>query len=259
VPLSLFRDRNFSLSNAAITTVGFAITAMAFPFMLFTQAVLGYSPTRSALLLVPVAVFSGALAPVVGRFVDRVHPRYITAAGILLCSVALFWVSRIMTPGVTFWQLLLPMGLLGVANAGMWAPLAATATRNLPPQSAGAGAGIYNTTRQVGAVLGSAAIAAVIEARLATNLGATAAGATGAGAAGGGTDGSGLPPQVASGFASAMSEAIVLPAAVLLLGVVAVLFFVRPSFAARPAGVTATGPAGAGAAPADAAPGVTPA
>ena len=63
VPLSLFRDRNFSLSNAAITTVGFAITAMAFPFMLFTQAVLGYSPTKSALLLVPVAVFSGALAP----------------------------------------------------------------------------------------------------------------------------------------------------------------------------------------------------
>src|SRR4051812_9408671 len=68
VPLSLFRDRNFSLSNVAITTVGFSITAMAFPFMLFTQTVLGYSPTKSALLLVPMAVFSGALAPVVGRF-----------------------------------------------------------------------------------------------------------------------------------------------------------------------------------------------
>jgi hypothetical protein len=47
-------------------------------------------------------------------------------------------------------------------------------TRNLPPRSAGAGAGIYNTTRQVGAVLGRRAIAAVIEARLTANLGATA-------------------------------------------------------------------------------------
>jgi EmrB/QacA subfamily drug resistance transporter len=75
VPLSLFRDRNFSLSTAAIVTVGFAITAMAFPFMLFTQAVLGYTPTQSALLLVPMALLSGGLAPVVGRFVDTVHPR----------------------------------------------------------------------------------------------------------------------------------------------------------------------------------------
>jgi len=261
VPLSLFRDRNFSLSNAAITTVGFAITGMAFPLMLFTQAVLGYSPTKSALLLVPMAVLSGALAPIVGRFVDTVHPRYITTAGLLLCSISLFWVSRVMTPDVAVWQLLLPMALLGVANAGMWAPLAATATRNLPMRSAGAGAGIYNTTRQVGAVLGSAAIAAVIEGRLAANLGAAAgsAGGSGAGAAAGGTGGTGLPPQVASGFASAMSEAMLLPAAVLLLGVVAVLFFVKPSFAGKPANAAAAEPTGAGPAPADAAAGVAPA
>ena len=201
---------------------------MAFPFMLFTQAVLGYSPTKSALLLVPMAVLSGALAPVVGRFVDTVHPRYITTAGLLLCSISLFWVSRLMTPNVAFWQLLLPMALLGVANAGMWAPLAATATRNLPMRSAGAGAGIYNTTRQVGAVLGSAAIAAVIEARLVANLGRDGRVRRDPGrAAAGGTGGSGLPPQVASGFASAMSEAILLPAAILLLGVVAALFFVE--------------------------------
>jgi hypothetical protein len=136
-----------------------------------------------------------------------------------------------MTPDVAVWQLLLPMALLGVANAGMWAPLAATATRNLPPRSAGAGAGIYNTMRQVGAVLGSAAVAAVIEARLAANLGAAGesmGGSSGA-ASGASAAGAGLPPQIASGFASAMSEAMLLPPVVLLLGVVAVFFFVKPS------------------------------
>ncbi len=213
MPLSLFRDRNFSLSNAAITTVGFAITAMAFPFMLFTQAVLGYSPTKSALLLVPMAVlFSVRWRRSWAGSSTRSHPRYITTGGMLLCSISLFWVSRVMTPDVAVWQLLLPMALLGVANAGMWAPLAATATRNLPPRSAGAGAGIYNTTRQVGAVLGSAAIAAVIEARLTANLGAAGGAprrvpARQPARAGGGA----LPPQVASGFASAMSEAMLLP------------------------------------------------
>ena len=39
------------------------------------------------------AVLSGALAPVVGRFVDRVHPRYITTGGMLLCAISLFWLA----------------------------------------------------------------------------------------------------------------------------------------------------------------------
>ena len=66
VPLLLFRDRNFSLANVAITVVGFSITAMAIPLMLYAQTVRGWSPTESALLLAPVAISSGVLAPVVG-------------------------------------------------------------------------------------------------------------------------------------------------------------------------------------------------
>ena len=49
---------------------------MAFPLMLYAQAVRGLSPTRSALLLVPMAVITGVLAPFVGRLTDRAHPRY---------------------------------------------------------------------------------------------------------------------------------------------------------------------------------------
>lgn len=170
LPLSLFKDRNFSLANTAITTVGFAITAMAFPLMLYAQTVRGLSPTRSALLLVPMAVISGALAPFVGRLTDKAPPRFIAGFGLLCCSVSLFWLSQVIEPTVPIWELLLPIALLGVANGFMWAPIGSTATRNLPMHQAGAGAGVYNTTRQVGAVLGSAGIAVLMEARLAANL-----------------------------------------------------------------------------------------
>jgi EmrB/QacA subfamily drug resistance transporter len=223
VPLGLFRDRNFSLSNLAIAAVGFAITAMAFPFMLYAQVVRGLTPTRSALLLVPMAVLAGALSPVVGRLIDRMHPRTITAFGLALCSGALFLLSRVTTTDSPVWLLLVPMALMGVANAFMWAPLAATATRNLPMASAGAGSGIYNTTRQIGAVLGSAAIAAVIEARLTANLPGVPQDMSQR------TAGVKLPPQVAEGFATAMSQTLLLPAAVLLLGVVAALAFTKPT------------------------------
>jgi len=228
LPLSLFDDRNFSLANVAITTIGFSITAMAFPFMIYAQAVRGMSPTASALLLAPMAVISGGLAPVAGRLSDRVHPRGITAVGIGLTSTSLLWLSLVMHPETETWMLLLPMALMGVGNAFMWGPLGATATRNLPLSSAGARSRVYNTTRQFGAVLGSAAIAAVMEARLASELPglpSNLGGQQGSGAA--------MPAAIAEGFASAMSEAMILPAAVLVIGLIAVLFFERPASHAR--------------------------
>jgi EmrB/QacA subfamily drug resistance transporter len=220
VPLGLFRDRNFSLANVAISAMGFAITALAFPLMLYAQLVRGLSPTRAALLLVPMAVMSIVLAPGVGKLTDRVHPRLITSLGFAAIIGSLGWLSRVMTADSATWQILLPMTLLGIGNAFVWAPNSATATRNLPPQQAGAGAGVYNATRQLGAVLGSAAIAVLMDARLAGE------GLTFAPTEGGTVQQ--LPAQVQAPFADAMSAAMLLPPAVLLLGLLAVLFFERP-------------------------------
>jgi EmrB/QacA subfamily drug resistance transporter len=233
LPLSLFKDRNFSLANTAITTVGFAITAMTFPLMLYAQSVRGLTPTRSALLLVPMAVISGMLAPFVGRLTDKAHPRYLAGFGLLCCSISLFWLSQVIEPDVAIWKLLLPIALLGVANGFMWAPLGSTATRNLPMHQAGAGAGVYNTTRQVGAVLGSAGIAVLMESRLASNLPAM----QGMAAEGGAGK---LPEALRQGFSDSMAQSMVLPAAVLLIGFAAALLFVKPSFMNKPSDIPAT-------------------
>jgi EmrB/QacA subfamily drug resistance transporter len=233
VPLSLFADRNFSLANLAITTVGFAITAMAFPLMLYAQAVRGLSPTRAALLLVPMAVISGVLAPFVGRLVDRVHPRYVAGLGLLAFPVSLTWLWLVMTPDSAVWELLLPIALLGVANGFMWSPLSTTATRNLALHQAGAGAGVYNTTRQVGAVLGSASIAVLMESRLAAELPQARGGAPGAGSFETGVGS--LPPALHEGFAAAMGQSMLLPAGVLLIGLLAALCFARPAHLRRTA------------------------
>jgi EmrB/QacA subfamily drug resistance transporter len=208
--MALFRDRNFSLANVAITTVGFTATSMSFPLMLYAQGVRGLSPTEAALLLAPMAVLSGLLAPVVGRLTDRHHPRYVAGVGMLCFPVGLAWLAAVLVPGAAIWELLLPLILIGAASAFVWAPIASTATRNLPMAHAGAGAGVYNTTRQVGAVLGSAGIAAMMEARDAE------AAVTH------------LPPAQHGAFAAAMSQSLLLPAGVLLAGLVAVLCFARP-------------------------------
>lgn len=239
LPLTLFRDRNFSLANIGISAMGFAITGMALPLMLFAQKVAGLTPTRAALLFIPMAVLTGVLAPMVGRLVDRAHPRYIAGTGLTLLIVSLVWLSLILEPDVAIWKLLLPMGLMGVANAFIWSPLSATATRNLPRQLAGAGSGVYNTTRQIGAVLGSAGIGTLMQSRLVAELPAAGGDATSTESAGA------LPDFLRDGFASAMGQSLLLPAGVLVIGLIAALMFTRtaPTGGWTPAGKPAPQPA----------------
>ena len=238
VPLELFRDRNFSLANVAISSMGLAVTAMGFPIMLYAQLVRGLSPTRAALLLVPMAIMSIILAPIVGKMTDRVHPRLLATFGFLAVMVSFIWLSQVMTPDSATWEILLPMTLLGTGSAFVWAPTSATATRNLPMQRAGAGAGIYNATRQVGSVLGSAAIAVLIDSRLAAN-GLTFSPSEGSAAGGGG-----LPAQVLEPFSTSMAQSMWLPAGILVFGVVASLFYARPRHMEQPSPEAAAAAAG---------------
>ena len=98
MPLALFRDRNFSVANVAISAMGFAVTAMAFPLMLYVQLVRGMSPTQAALVFLPMAVMTIVLAPVVGRLTDKVHPRYLTGAGFTVLLVSILWLVTLMEP-----------------------------------------------------------------------------------------------------------------------------------------------------------------
>jgi hypothetical protein len=103
-------------------------------------------------------------------------------------------------------------------------PLTATATRNLPMRLAGAGSGVYNANRNVGAVLGSAAIAVLMDSRLAAQGLAFDPSKTGGGR---------LPEQVYGPFSDAMAQSLLLPAAILLAGLGAALFFLNPGVEAQ--------------------------
>ncbi|MDO7867932.1 DHA2 family efflux MFS transporter permease subunit [Nocardioides jiangxiensis] len=230
VPLGLFGDRNFSLANLGIATVSFAFTAIGFPLMLWAQVVRGLNPTHAALLLVPMALMSILLAPGVGRLTDRVHPRNLIAVGFATLAGAMLWLALGLAPDAKYAVLLIPMALMGCGSACIWAPLTATATRNLPLHLAGAGAGVYNASRQIGAVLGSAAIAVLMDARLSANNVAFDP-----------TDTKALAQMAQATaeqkavffdhFSTSMGQSLLVTPAVLLLGFAAALLLIRPKAA----------------------------
>ncbi|MCV7399404.1 MFS transporter [Mycobacterium fragae] len=231
IPLEIFRDRDFSLSNLGVAVIGFVATAMVLPLMFYAQAVCGLSPTRSALLMAPMAITSGLLAPIVGNIVDRSHPRPVVGFGFSVLAIGLTWLSIAMTPSTAIWLLVLPFIVMGVGMAFIWSPLGATATRNLPPRLAGAGSGVYNATRQVGAVLGSAGIAAFMTSRISAELPPMPGGLHPDAAE---EDGAlQLPSFLREPFAAAMSQSTLLPAFIALFGVAAALFMVGFTTSAR--------------------------
>jgi EmrB/QacA subfamily drug resistance transporter len=221
IPLVIFADRDFSLCNVGVAIISFGATSMMLPLTFFAQAVCGLSPTRSALLIAPMAIANGVLAPFVGKLVDKYHPRPVLGFGFSMLASALTWLAFDMSPATPIWRLVLPFFGIGVGMAFIWSPLTATATRNLPPELAGASSAVYNSVRQLGAVLGSAGMAAFMTSRISAEMPSQQPG--------GGIGGEGglqLPAFLRSSFASAMSQSVLLPAFIALFGIIAALFLV---------------------------------
>lgn len=222
VPLALFHDRNFSLAAVTIATVGFTMSTYMIPWMIYIQSVQGFSPTRAAALLVPAGLVSGALSPWIGKLTNTHQPKPFAIAGLSLLGASVALTAWITDPAISPYWLAAISVLNGIANSMVWGPLSMIATRNLAPALAGAGSSVYNTLRQIGAVIGSAAIAAVMSAQLDAQLGGDAGDA----AVGPSTSGA-MPEALHAPFALAMSHSLYLPAAISALGAVLACRFAR--------------------------------
>jgi EmrB/QacA subfamily drug resistance transporter len=170
VPFSLFRNRNFAVINVVAALVSVAILGFFLPITIYLQSVLGYSAIKAGLILAPMSLIALLLAPIAGRMSDQVGGKYILMTGLTLYAVGaavLVLQSRADSSWVAFIPAIVVMGL---GMGGIWAPMATEAMRGVPPMLAGAAAGVNNTLRQVGSVVGSAAVGALLQNQLASTL-----------------------------------------------------------------------------------------
>jgi EmrB/QacA subfamily drug resistance transporter len=218
IRLSLFRDRNFALSCLAVATMAFSITGMALPFMLYAQKALGLTPTEAGLLLIPLALLAAVLAIPAGALIDRTHPRRVTGFGFALQAGALAWLGYAAYHFSSWSGLLVPIALVGAGNAFVWGPVTTVATRNVPLYLAGVGSGVYNMTRQVGGVLGSAMVGVLMQHQIDHYLFPQGGGSGRQQAVGP------LPEPLREPFAHSMGTSLYLPAGALIIGFVVVQF-----------------------------------
>lgn len=166
VPPRLFGDANFRIGTLTIATMGFISAGTMVPMMLFLQEGRGLDAQQAGFMMAPMAVLSAASAPFVGRATERIEPRVLSLCGFGLLGVAYVVMCAVMVAGFPLWTFGILVALIGLGNSLVWSPNSMATTRNLPPADAGAGSGVYNSARQVGAVVGSAVLGLVIQVAL---------------------------------------------------------------------------------------------
>jgi EmrB/QacA subfamily drug resistance transporter len=174
VPPGIFADRNFAVMSAVLAAISFGILGLLLPLVIFLQSVAGLSPLQAGLILAPMSLASVASAPLAGRSTDRHGGREILISGLVLWASGVGLVILATRPFYDRFELILGLVVAGFGLGMTFAPLQSIAMQNIEARMAGAAAGVMNTARQLGAVLGSAATGAVLQMQLAARLGESA-------------------------------------------------------------------------------------
>ncbi len=195
VPFAVFHDRNFTVANWVSGVLAIGMMGIFLPFTIYLQSVLGFSALKAGLTMAPASVVSMFVAPVAGRMTDRVGGKFILMSGLVLFGVGMGWMALIAHPDSN-WPSFLPALLVaGLGMGCIFAPLVTVAMRNIDPQIAGAASGVLNTIRQVGLVIGTAAVGALLQNRLVSSMISQAHARSVS-----------LPPQVRSKFVSQIAS-----------------------------------------------------
>ncbi|HZX03268.1 MFS transporter [Kribbella sp.] len=159
--LGLLANRSVSGANSFNLLVGAAMASSFYFLSLYLQDVLRHGPAASGLMFLPFA-----LAVVAGSFVAiklgyRFATRDLLVGGALLTAAGFGWFGLVSPDGSFLVNVLGPSILAGTGFGLCLAPLVSTATGGVAPAEAGTASGLLNSSRQIGASLGLAALGTV--------------------------------------------------------------------------------------------------
>jgi EmrB/QacA subfamily drug resistance transporter len=167
---TLLRLRPFSFGLLAGLLSYAVLFGSLFLLPFYLERILGQTPAQTGLLLTPVPIALGLMAPASGALTDRIGPTPPTIVGMLAAAVAL--VGLAVAPSTS---LPLTLGLLATLGIGLGLftpPNNSAIMGSAPAHRLGVAGGILNMTRSLGTSLGVAATGAVLATRLAARLGA---------------------------------------------------------------------------------------
>ncbi|MDA8387701.1 MAG: MDR family MFS transporter [Nitrospiraceae bacterium] len=161
VDLRVLKDVSFASGTFLIGILGLGQYAALFMLPMFLQQLLGYSALNSGLVLMPRGLCMALVMPVAGRLYNRIGPRILIAAGIIVTTFS-FWQLSILSLNAGFWDLLVPNMLQGGGFGLIFVAVSTVVLSSIEKPRMTAATGLYNVVRQVFGSVGIAIAATVL-------------------------------------------------------------------------------------------------
>jgi len=165
LPLGLFAHRGISVGTVTMLLAGATLMPMWFYLSLLMQNTFGYDALQTGLGFLPhAAVLIAVGAGLAPWLMGRVSSRLLVVTGCLITATGFAWqgITATDTDG-TYLSVILGPAIVITIGAGLLnTPLTTAILAGATQDDAGAVSGLLNTTKQVGAAIGLAALTALI-------------------------------------------------------------------------------------------------
>ena len=155
VDVSLFKSRNFTVGCVS-TSLAFLVysgTVVLIPLLL--QQVYNYTATWAGLAAAPVGLLPILLAPLIGKFGNKIDMRILITISFMVYALTFYWRAVTFEPEMTFMDVALPQFVQGLAVACFFMPLTTITLSGLPPEKMASASSLFNFLRTLAGSIGT--------------------------------------------------------------------------------------------------------
>lgn len=163
----LFKIPSFTGSAIAAFCLSAGLYSLFFYLTLYLQNFLGFNSLQAGLRTLPMSALVLIGAPLVGKFTDKIGPKWFIVIALSLLSISVFLMTRISpSDKPADWIVLLPSFIIaGIANGMANPPISTLAMGTVHPAKIGMASGVSNVSRQIGTAFGIAFLGAMLSNR----------------------------------------------------------------------------------------------
>jgi DHA2 family multidrug resistance protein len=164
VDLRAFEDRNFALGSLYSFVLGIGLYGLTYLYPLYLAEIRGYDARMIGETVFVSGLAMFLTAPIAGRLMTKVDPRFMLAVGFLSFALGSWWMTYL-TSDWDFWELVWPQIFRGVGLMTAMIPINNVALGTLPPERVKNASGLFNLTRNLGGAVGLAGLTTILNDR----------------------------------------------------------------------------------------------
>jgi MFS transporter, DHA2 family, multidrug resistance protein len=164
VDLRLMKDPGFAVTFLLMLMLGFMLFGSTFLIPAFTQQLMGYRAMDAGMVLSPGGIMTIVLMPLVGRSINKVDLRLLTAIGLIIGGASLMLMTNLYLD-VSFTSLVMLRLLQSASLPFLFLSINQMAFRDIPPDKTNNASALINLARNFGGSIGIAVASTMLTRR----------------------------------------------------------------------------------------------